>query len=266
MTGFDWLACPHCGWPLSVVERVAGCESGHRFDVARQGHLNLLGRAAGHNADTPEMLAQRDVFLTGGHYQPIVDALVKMVGGGAERIAEVGAGTGYYLSAVLEALPLAAGLGVDVSPAAARRLARAHPRMRAIVADVWQPLPLIDNCLDVVLSVFAPRNAAEFARVLAPDRRLVTVTPTAGHLAEARAAFGLMDIQPDKDERLQLSLSPLFNRGESREVRFSLDLDDHQMAALVGMGPNAMHHHGAPTGLVVSAEVTITEWLVHSTR
>ena len=266
MSGFDWLACPHCHQRLRVVDQVAGCSSGHRFDLARQGYLNLLARAAGHNADTAAMLAQRQAFLDAGHYQPITDALVDAVVPTAgvhapARLAEMGAGTGHYLSAVLDALPAAEGLGLDVSPAAARRLARAHPRMRAIVADVWQPLPLLDQCLDVLLSVFAPRNPAEFARVLRPGGRLITVTPGAGHLAEARAVFGLMDIQPDKDQRLATSLWPLFTRGRSREVRFTLALDEPAMAALVGMGPNALHEHRAVSALVVGVEVSVTEGL-----
>lgn len=262
MTGFDWLRCPHCRQPLQVGEAVAGCGAGHRFDLARQGYLNLTGRAAGRNADTSEMLAQRAAFLGAGHYQPIVETLVDVARLGAPtRLAELGAGTGHYLSAVLDALPAADGLGVDVSPAAARRLARAHPRMRAIVADVWQPLPLVDGCLDAVLSVFAPRNIPEFARVLAPGGRLLTVTPGAGHLAEARAAFALMDIQADKDVLLEQSLSPLFSRGQSTQLRFVLDLDETELAALVGMGPNALHGRTSRGGLAVSVEVSVTEWL-----
>lgn len=263
MTGFDWLACPHCGQHLVVEDRVAGCGSGHRFDVSRQGYLNLLGRAAGRNADTPDMLSHREAFLAGGHYQPIVDVLVALVAvGRPRRILEVGAGTGHYLAAVLESLPGAEGLAVDVSPAAARRLARVHPRVRAIVADAWAPLPLLAGCVDVVMSVFAPRNANEFARVLAPGGRLVTVTPGPGHLAEARDRFGLMDIQADKTERLERGLAAWFVRGASVPVRFGLDLDERAMSALIGMGPNAMHDHDPVSALAVGVEVTVTEWLV----
>ncbi|MGA4669773.1 methyltransferase domain-containing protein [Propionibacteriaceae bacterium Y1923] len=259
MSGFDALVCPLCRLPLGVQDRVAGCGSGHRFDLARQGYLNLLGRAAGANADTAEMLDQRQQFLGAGHYQPIVDAVVAACTG-ASRVLEVGVGTGSYLSAVLDALPEAEGLGLDISPAAARRSTRAHPRLQAVVADAWQPLPLHDEWFDVVLSVFAPRNPAEFARVLGPGGRLVTVTPNSGHLAEARERFGLIDIHPDKDERLQRALEPLFTRVDEQRVAFVLDLDAAAMTALVGMGPNALHEHGSTSPGRVGVDVHVSTW------
>ena len=82
---------------------------------------------------------------------------------------------------------------------AARRAARAHPRAGAAVCDVWRGLPLADACADVVLDVFAPRNGAEFRRVLRPGGRLVVVTPTPAHLAELVPLLGLIGVDPDKD-------------------------------------------------------------------
>ena len=37
-----YLCCPHCGpaWPSPVA--AVRCASGHAFDVARQGYVNLL--------------------------------------------------------------------------------------------------------------------------------------------------------------------------------------------------------------------------------
>lgn len=261
MSGFDWLVCPHCREPLVVGGRTAGCPTGHRFDLARQGYLNLMGRAPGANADSARMLAQRDAFLSAGHYQPIVDAIIGAVGTPA-RVLEVGAGTGHYLAAVLDALPGAEGLGLDVSPAAARRLARVHPRMRAIVADAWQPLPLADGCVEVVLSVFAPRNPSEFARVLGPSGTLVTVTPGPGHLVEARQRFGLIGVQDDKSDRLAEGLAGHFTPVSTTRVRFVLDLSAEAAEALVGMGPNALHEHAAVEALRVTVEVQASTWRV----
>ncbi|MGA4508605.1 putative RNA methyltransferase [Propionibacteriaceae bacterium G1746] len=266
MTGFNWLVCPHCGERLVVEGLVAGCASGHRFDVARQGYLNLLGHAPGANADTAAMVEARQRFLAAGHYSPIRDAVAAVaVAARARAVVEVGAGTGYYLAGVLDALAGAGvghaeGLGVDISPAAARRLAKAHPAARAVVADVWQGLPLVDACADLVACIFAPRNAAEFARVLRPGGRLVTVTPGPGHLAQARQAFGLMAVQDDKDARLVDSLAPQFTRRDRTEVAFGLDLDAATAAALVDMGPNALHEHGTVTALRVDVEVVVSTW------
>ena len=61
-----WLRCPVCTASLELAGRTLGCENRHCFDIARQGHLNLLLRAAPKNADTPGMLAARDRFLSAG--------------------------------------------------------------------------------------------------------------------------------------------------------------------------------------------------------
>lgn len=259
--GFDWLLCPHCREPLQVDGPVAHCAHGHSYDLARHGYLNLLGRAQGLNADSAEMVARRDAFLARGHYVPIAEALVTQVGQppGA-RILEVGAGTGWYLARVLDTLPEAAGLGMDVSVPAARRLARCHGRARAVVADAWQPLPLRDGCCDVLLSVFAPRNPAEFARVLAPAGRMVTVTPRPGHLRDARERLTLLEVEPDKGQRMERTLGEFFDRGESVDVDIDLELSSEEMADLVGMGPNAHHAHKVPEAMAVRAEVAVTTW------
>lgn len=266
MSAFDWLLCPHCREPLTIEGRSARCPRGHSYDLARQGYLNLLGHAQGRNADTPEMVARREAFLSAGWYAPIAEAVVEAVGE-ADRVAEVGAGTGYYLARVLDARPQAAGLGLDVSVPAARRLARAHPRLRAVVADAWQTLPMADGCVEAVLSAFAPRNGAEFARILVPGGVLVTVTPRPGHLASAREQLGLMAVEPDKDERLERSLADGFTRTVTTEVDVDLDLDAAQAADLIGMGPNAFHDHADPRPVRTRAEVTVSRWtrLISST-
>ncbi len=76
----------------------------------------------------------------------------------------------------------------------------------AVVADTWAGLPVRDGAVDRVLVVFAPRNGAETARVLAPGGRLVVVTPAADHLAELVGPLGLLSVDPAKAERLAGSL------------------------------------------------------------
>lgn len=96
------LACPHCAVALDLVDpAVAGCGNGHRFDIARQGYLSLLGkRSRTDTADTADMVAARVAFLEAGHYRPIAQAVAKRCRPGA--VLEVGAGTGYYLAAALD--------------------------------------------------------------------------------------------------------------------------------------------------------------------
>ncbi|QXT61954.1 putative RNA methyltransferase [Tessaracoccus palaemonis] len=261
MSGLDWTRCPHCSLPLGRVEGSLRCAAGHGYDVARQGYVNLLGRAAPANADTPAMLEARASFLATGRYRPIADAIDSRVGD-ARRIVEVGAGTGWYLARALDASPAAEGLATDVSVAAAKRCARAHPRMDAVVADTWVGLPVQDGAVDLVLCVFAPRNAADFARILAPGGRLVVVVPRAGHLAELRERDGLLEVADDKADALVASLGDAgwAHLGGER-VSGSMDLTAREAADLVGMGPNAFHEHGdAAAPITTTLDVDVLEF------
>lgn len=250
-TVLDLLRCPVCRGPLAPDAGSVGCTRGHRYDVARQGYLNLLGRSAPANADTPDMVDARSRFLAAGHYDPVSAAVHAstaelLAARGEPAVLEVGAGTGHYGARLLTDLG-GRGLALDVSVPAARRAARAHPRMGAVVADVWSTLPVPDGSVDVVLAVFAPRHPAEFARVLRPGGVVVVVTPDPEHLAGLREELGLLDIEPAKQERLAASMPVELVERPRRQLRFPLTLGEATLGDLVAMGPNAFHTD--PAGL-----------------
>jgi len=237
----DYLRCPVCTGPLALDARRARCPDGHSFDVARQGYLTLRAGTAGPGTgDTAEMVAARHRFLAAGHYSPIREALTAAAPPGTDPVLDLGAGTGYYLAGLLDTQPGRVGIALDLSGYALRRAARAHPRIAAVGADAWQPLPVRDSCVGLVLNVFAPRNAAEIARVLAPDGTLLVVTPTADHLAELVTALDLIAVDAAKPDRLAATLTDFVPTG-SRTVRTDLRLDHDEVAAVVGMGPSARH-------------------------
>ena len=167
----DLLACPTCAGPLRLDGQALRCPDGHDFDVARQGYVSLLGRGAEVGAgDTAAMVDARAAFLASGHYDPLLQALVDRAAetGGQPAIFDLGAGPGSDLTAVVDHLPGARGVALDLSRAAGRRAARAHPRVGAVVADGRLTLPVRSGVMDLALSVFAPRNAAELRRILRP--------------------------------------------------------------------------------------------------
>ena len=261
----DVLACPHCAQSLSLDSGTARCSAGHAFDVARQGYLNLLTRPAPNPGDTADMVAARTDFLASGNYEPIRRALVESVVADG-LVVEVGAGTGYYLAGVVAA-GVRTGLALDVSPYAARRAAKAHERIGAVVCDAWQRLPVRDGAASVVLDVFAPRNAAEIARVLAPGGVLLVVTPNAGHLRELVGVLGLVRVDEDKDRRLAGTVGDLFIRTGSESLEWTMTLDRQTARHLVAMGPSAWHTDLSrivelPEPVVVTASVTLSRWNV----
>ena len=237
----DLLQCPVCGAALDCAAGVVQCRAGHSFDIARQGYVNLVpGRA-----DTPEMVEARDAFLRAGHFRPLSEVLAEeaaragSTAGGA--IIDLGAGTGHYLARVLDALPDRSGIAIDASPAALRRAARAHPRAAAIGADAWEPLPLRDGIATIVLSVFAPRNASEIARILAPGGALLAVTPTTRHLHELVGPLGLLSVPDDKEDRLDAQLASRFELADRRSIEHAMFLTGDESAQMVRMGPSAWH-------------------------
>lgn len=271
----DLLACPVCQQALQASTSGVHCSQGHSFDRARQGYLSLLQpQALTSTGDDPAMVDARAQFLDSGHYTPLRDELVRTVtdlqlpGGG---VLDLGAGTGYYTAGVLDALPRQVGVALDTSKAALRRAARAHPRLGAVAADAWQPLPVRDAAICLSLNVFAPRNAAELARVAAPGGRLVVVTPGQAHLHELRHSLGLLDIQPEKNDRLRGTLGAYFTAEGSVVLTAPLELDRRAAATLAGMGPSARHTDSAalsahladlPEPLAVTAEFRVSVWAV----
>ena len=239
------LACPVCGQGLNLGEQMLRCPAGHSFDLARQGYASLLAGGSAGTGDDAAMVEARAAFLGTGHYAPLAQLLAELAAaltpdpGGL--VVEAGAGTGTYLAAVLDRLPAAPGLALDLSRFALRRAARAHPRMAAAATDLWRGLPLRDGAAALLLDVFAPRNPPEFRRVLRPDGALLVVTPGPGHLAELTGPLGLLGVQPDKDAAVSAALAPGFAPVLTRTLDLRLRLTPDAAETLVLMGPSAYH-------------------------
>ncbi|MGW8600379.1 methyltransferase domain-containing protein [Streptomyces sp. NPDC055893] len=242
----DLLRCPACRTRRLHPERAAlRCPMGHTFDIARHGYAGLLTGTRATSGDDAAMVQARDRFLSTGPYAPIRDVAAGLAAdamSGQATVVDVGCGTGYYLAGVLDHLPGARGLGLDTSVRALRLAARAHVRAAAVAWDVFRPFPLADESADVVLDVFAPRNPAEFHRVLRPTGRLIVVRPTGRHLAELRGQVpGMVTIDPAKEERLHRALTPFFEAVVTEQVEYSATLSRPDVLDLVAMTPSARH-------------------------
>jgi 23S rRNA (guanine745-N1)-methyltransferase len=262
-----FLICPYCREGFEASGTTLSCGSGHRFDIARQGYISLLPRRGREiEGDSAEMVAARAEFLAAGHYQPIADAVATL---GFEElirqrksdrcvvdhrcVVDLGAGTGYYLSAVVDRLN--AGLvgttkthdaiAVDVSQAAARRAARRYPHILVVVGDIRQVIPVASGSAGLALNVFAPRGADELERILAPDGAVLLVMPRPGHLGELTEPCGLVDVDPDKQERVTRALGGFLQRARSVDVSYEMTLNHKDLRNLVRMGPSA-HHQSPP--------------------
>ncbi|MGW2036379.1 putative RNA methyltransferase [Streptomyces spinosus] len=242
----DLLRCPTCRTPRLHPGRGAlRCTAGHTFDIARHGYVGLLTGTRATSGDDAAMVQARDRFLAAGGYAPIRRAVARLASGSAPRpgtVVDVGCGTGYYLAGVLDRLPGARGLGLDTSVRALRSAARCHDRASAVTWDVFRPFPLADAVADVVLDVFAPRNPAEFRRVLRPAGRLIVVRPTGLHLAELRDRVpAMVTVDPAKEQRLHRAMDPCFEAVDTERVEYPVDLTGSEALDLVRMTPSARH-------------------------
>lgn len=247
----QYLACPHCGGDMARAGGSLRCQAGHSFDIARQGYVSLpTAGNPGAGGDTAAMVRARGDFLAAGHYAGLAAELsraARAAGGPGPApgcVADVGAGTGYYLAAVLDQLPGRAGLALDSSKFALRRAARAHPRIGAVGCDAWRPLPVADSAATLVLNVFAPRHGAELRRILSPSGTLLVVTPAPEHLRELVGPLQLLSVDHRKPERLAGKLGPHFALSGQREHRETLALSHQAVAELVAMGPSSWHMDG----------------------
>jgi 23S rRNA (guanine745-N1)-methyltransferase len=253
-----FLVCPVCGAAMQVAGAALRCAAGHAFDLAREGYANLLvtrRRRSRMKGDTPAMVAARASFLARGHYARLADELGGLVAGHLRArdrsrdpgcVVDVGCGTGYHLGRLRDRLLADAVappclFGTDVSKHAVRRAARAVPEASFLVADTRTGIPLATRSAVAVLDVFAPREGAELARLLAPDGLLVVVTPGPAHLAELADRVGLLGIQPEKQRAVADGLAPWFRRRQARRLRYVLQLTGPEAAELARMGPSAWH-------------------------
>ena len=251
----DSLADPNDGTALSGAgdfSRLVS-ESGHSFDVAKQGYVTLAaGAGLKHKGDDMDMVNAREAYLATGHFAPFVESVTGAVQDALDAsslsastpasLLEVGAGTGYYLAHTLDSIDGARGVGLDISPHAAKHLAKCHPRVGAVVADVWQQLPIRDESIDAISVVFAPRNPSEFQRVLAPGGQVIVLTPGAGHLDELREPLGILGVEEGKVERMyEQAEGYLEQAADPVDISFPIQLDKAAIAAQVGMSPSARH-------------------------
>ena len=238
-------------------------ETGHSYDVAKQGYVTLAsGKGLNHEGDSIEMIHAREAFLSQGHFAPFVEAVTQQVqdvlehsapepgdpsaeeahGVAEPAVLEVGAGTGYYLAHTLDSVGGARGIGLDISVPAAKHLAKSHPRVGAVVADVWSQLPVRDGSVHAIMDVFAPRNPAEFARVLAPGGEVVALIAHQGHLDELREPLGILGVEAGKLERMvEQAKGHLELAAEPQLIEYTMRLERDAIAAQVGMSPSARH-------------------------
>ncbi len=242
MPKHDLFRCPVCRADLAPVERTLRCPQRHSFDLARAGYVNLLtghGAAPAEGGDDAQQLQRRDAFLAKGHFDGVTDAIRAELPPGGGAILDAGCGTAHHLQRLASGNHPSAG--IDVSKEACAFAAKRYPKSGFAVADIWRDWPVRDACVDLVLSIFAPRNFAEAARVLRPGGRIAVAYPGPDHLIELRREFGLIDQGEAKTETYAAGIAAAVGNPRHRRLRAEAMLDASDIANVILMGPNARH-------------------------
>ena len=242
------LRCPVCHTPMELEGAILRCAHSHTFDVAKEGYVNLLRKKQA--GDTKEMVQARRSFLERGFYQPLADTLNTLVTAYLHEHAslinmlDAGCGEGYYLGYLQQSLPRQEQvclLGLDVAKDAIRMAAKRYPSASFVVANLKERLVIADESIHVLLNIFAPRNPAEFARIMVRAGRLIVVIPGAEHLAQLRSTLPLLQIEENKQQHVVEQFAPHFTLLEAVPVSYELDLRGEEVQQLVMMTPNYWH-------------------------
>ena len=239
MTKFDLFRCPVCRADLTLAERSLRCPQRHSFDLARAGYVNLLtghGAVPAEGGDDAQQLVRRDAFLAKGYFDAVTDAIRTHLPEPA-AILDAGCGTAYHLQRLARGDDTAAG--IDVSKDATAYAAKRYPKSAFAVADIWRGWPVRDAAADLVLSIFAPKNFPEAARVLRPGGILAVAFPGSDHLIELRQAFGLLEQGEGKTETYAASMAETLGAPTHQRVRATAMLEPDDIANVILMGPNA---------------------------
>lgn len=181
------LICPNCGEKLSNQGTYLLCPKKHSFDISKEGYANLLlpnQKKSKEPGDDKTMIDARQEYLNNGYYKPLRDKICELIDLlTTGTILDAGCGTGYYTKAIDSNKYDV--FGIDISKYAIKIASKNNRYNSYIVASIFS-LPIINNSIDMILNIFAPKPKNEFERVLKGDGLIVEVIPGKNHLMELK--------------------------------------------------------------------------------
>jgi 23S rRNA (guanine745-N1)-methyltransferase len=235
------LACTvrSCGLRLEPRERTLSCPAGHSYDVARSGYVNLLqpqdrrSRSAG---DPKAVVDARWRLLAAGIGRPIVDGFVQRA---AELelpecapVVELGSGSGDVVAELARRRPIT-GIGLDISRVASEHASRRFPSLTWVVTNADRRLPLLDQSVELILSLYGRRNPTECVRSLTRSGFLLVAVPAEDDLVELRALVQGDGIVRDRRQTVLAAHLPSFRLIDQVTVRTKQQLERESLMNLL---------------------------------
>ncbi len=218
------LLCPVRGCQLALYrnQRRLFCASGHSFDLARSGYINLLqpqDRRSSEPGDSAAAVAARRRLHDRGVTTPILRGIADFLNPVASDVVlDAGCGDGFHLGTLASETGFDAH-GIDISIPAVDAAARRYPGCEWIVANADRIIPYAADSFSIVMSITARMNTSEFHRVLKNDGRLLVAIPAPDDLIELRGKGR------DRIERTVESFATHFTLDSQTRSTTTADLD-----------------------------------------
>lgn len=222
------------------------CDAGHHFDRAKQGYWNLLQPQDAKSlkpGDCQDAVFARHRWLQRGHASGLVDALRpwcdrQFLGGPAAtnlRTLDLGCGEGSFG-------PLLFGndpdtyCGIDLSKQAIKFATARWPAATWVMANADRVLPVADNSVARIVSLFGRRPVDEICRSLSPGGICIVAVPGEDDLIELRSR---VQATGERRSRWQKIVDEMVAAGlrhlEHRLWRQQLDLEPESIADALAM-------------------------------
>lgn len=181
------LRCPVCHTALKKDNRTYYCVNKHAFDCAKSNYVNLLHSQQSktkQHGDEKVMVVSRRRFLEQNYYLPLVNVINDFIESTDmnNMIVDMGCGEGYYTEKFRKNHQI---IGVDISKDAIDLAARKYKERTFVVASTYD-LPIMDESMDIAISVFAPYSLEDTTRVLKKGGSFILVYPLEHHLFELK--------------------------------------------------------------------------------
>ena len=243
----EHLCCPLDQLPLQQQGRTLVCASGHSFDIARLGYVNLLGandKRSRDPGDSKEMVVARREFLNSGHYQPIADRLSEFVQpliGNGSVVADAGCGEGYYLEQLYAQLQSNGSaspelIGYDISKWAVQAAASRLTATWLVASN--RNIPLAPDSVDCLLSLFGFPVFETFLGVIKEGGVLLSVDAGPQHLIELREVL-YPNVTVSESKIIPKAHAAGFSIGETSILQFeTAPLSQLEINQLLSMTPH----------------------------
>lgn len=238
------LACIHCHESLDLQGERLVCSNQHSFDMAKQGYYFMASKGNSTRYDHSLFQARREIILHTDLYRPLHQFIAEYLQANTAlnaSILDAGSGEASHLWQIKELVHDEdySLLATDLARGAIQVATDYNGYILPLVADLAE-LPIKDQQIDVILSIFSPSNYAEFERVLTTHGQLIKVVPNAGYLQEIRQALidmSVGNIHPYSNQDVVNIFKQHYPSHHIEVIQDTIQLTDQQMRQLVKMTP-----------------------------